>query len=36
LDRFFNTEWDDYEALYERVNGEKRPLNKLRERVASS
>jgi sterol desaturase/sphingolipid hydroxylase (fatty acid hydroxylase superfamily) len=33
LDRMFGTEWDDYEQLYERVTGERRPLTGLRERV---
>jgi Delta7-sterol 5-desaturase len=35
LDRLFKTEWEDYEALYDRVNVERRPLKKLRERVPS-
>jgi Delta7-sterol 5-desaturase len=34
LDRVFNTEWDDYEPVYERVSGQSRPLCKLRERAA--
>jgi sterol desaturase/sphingolipid hydroxylase (fatty acid hydroxylase superfamily) len=34
LDRIFKTEWDDYEALYDRISGERRPLAKLRERAA--
>ena len=33
LDRMFGTEWPDYEPLYLRVNEEKRPLTKLREKV---
>lgn len=33
LDRLLGTEWDDYEPLYERVSGERRPLTKLREKV---
>ena len=33
LDKLFVTEWPDYEALYERVTGEGRPLTSLRERV---
>lgn len=33
LDRLFGTEWDDYEPLYERVSGERRPLTKLREKI---
>jgi sterol desaturase/sphingolipid hydroxylase (fatty acid hydroxylase superfamily) len=36
LDRVFKTEWDDYEALYDRISGERRPLSKLRERAAPS
>jgi lathosterol oxidase len=36
LDRVFKTEWDDYEALYDRISGERRPLGKLRERAAPS
>jgi Delta7-sterol 5-desaturase len=35
LDRIFNTEWDDYEALYQRISQEKRPLGKLRERASA-
>ncbi len=34
LDRLFGTEWEDYEPLYDRVSGERRPLTKLREKVA--
>jgi lathosterol oxidase len=34
LDRIFGTEWDDYEALYDRISDERRPLTKLRERAA--
>ena len=34
LDRLFKTEWDDYEQLYDRISQERRPLSKLRERVA--
>lgn len=34
LDRAFNTEWDDYEPVYDRVSGQSRPLQKLRERAA--
>jgi lathosterol oxidase len=33
LDRFFGTEWEDYEALYDRVSRERRPLTRLREKV---
>jgi lathosterol oxidase len=33
LDRAFNTEWDDYEPLYDRVSGEMKPLRKLREKA---
>jgi Delta7-sterol 5-desaturase len=33
-DRLFNTEWDDYEALYDRISSDKRPLTKLREKAA--
>lgn len=36
LDRWFKTEWEDYEALYDRVCKERRPLRQLRERVAGS
>lgn len=36
LDRLFKTEWDDYEQLYDRISRERRPLGKLRERVAPS
>jgi Delta7-sterol 5-desaturase len=36
LDRVFKTEWDDYEALYDRISGERRPLGKLRERAEPS
>jgi len=36
LDRVFKTEWDDYEALYDRISGERRPLSKLRERAEPS
>lgn len=34
LDRFFETEWDDYEQLYDRISSERKPLGKLRERGA--
>jgi lathosterol oxidase len=34
LDRMFNTEWDDYEPLYDRISHEKRPLRKLAEKIA--
>jgi len=33
LDRVLGTEWSDYEALYDRVNAERRPLSHLRELV---
>jgi sterol desaturase/sphingolipid hydroxylase (fatty acid hydroxylase superfamily) len=33
LDRFFGTEWEDYEPLYDRVARDRQPLKKLRERV---
>ena len=33
LDRMFGTEWDDYEALYDQVNTDHKPLTNLRERV---
>jgi hypothetical protein len=33
LDRIFRTEWDDYERLYDRICGERKPLTRLRERV---
>jgi lathosterol oxidase len=36
LDRIFKTEWDDYEALYDRISSERRPLGKLREGAESS
>jgi Delta7-sterol 5-desaturase len=36
LDQIFMTEWDDYEPLYDRISGERRPLSKLRERVDTS
>ncbi len=35
LDRAFNTEWEDYEPLYQQITKEKRPLKKLSERVTS-
>jgi lathosterol oxidase len=34
LDRLFKTEWEDYEAVYLRVNEERKPLTKLREIVS--
>jgi lathosterol oxidase len=34
MDRAFDTEWADYEAVYDRVNRERRPLRELRERAA--
>jgi lathosterol oxidase len=33
LDRIFRSEWDDYEPLYDRICGERKPLTRLRERV---
>lgn len=33
LDRLLGTEWPDYEPLYDRVNTERRPLSRLREKV---
>jgi Delta7-sterol 5-desaturase len=36
MDRIFGTEWDDYEAVYDRVSVEGRPLAKLREKVENS
>jgi sterol desaturase/sphingolipid hydroxylase (fatty acid hydroxylase superfamily) len=33
LDRIFETEWQDYEPLYGRISGERRPLTRLRESV---
>lgn len=33
LDRMFGTEWTDYEALYERITVEQRPLARLRDKV---
>ncbi|CCJ06565.1 sterol desaturase family protein [Methylocystis sp. SC2] len=34
MDRAFGTEWADYEALYDRINRERRPLRNLREKAA--
>ncbi len=34
LDRLFGTEWEDYEALYSRVNADCEPLSSLRQKVA--
>ncbi len=34
MDKIFRTEWDDYRPLYDRVARDKKPLTKLRERVA--
>jgi len=36
LDRFFKTEWDDYEELYDRVSRDRKPLRKLSERATAS
>ena len=33
LDRLFETEWSDYEALYDKVSTDREPLNSLREHV---
>ncbi len=33
LDRLLDTEWNDYEALYDHVNGKNQPLTNLRQRV---
>ena len=33
LDKLFNTEWSDYESLYQRVCSDEEPLTSLRERV---
>ncbi len=33
LDRLFGTEWEDYEALYQRITTDGDPLQKLREKV---
>jgi sterol desaturase/sphingolipid hydroxylase (fatty acid hydroxylase superfamily) len=33
LDKLFRTEWEDYERLYDRICGERRPLTRLRERA---
>jgi lathosterol oxidase len=33
LDRLFTTEWTDYEPLFDRVTVERRPLQKLRDKV---
>jgi len=33
LDRLFNTEWGDYEALYDQISLERKPLKKLREKA---
>lgn len=35
LDRLFGTEWEDYEAVYDRVTVEKRPLEQLRQKVGA-
>jgi hypothetical protein len=29
----FGTEWDDYEHVFDRVSGERKPLTKLKEKV---
>lgn len=34
LDRLFGTEWDDYEQVFDRVSGERKPLTKLKEKAA--
>ena len=34
LDRLFGTEWDDYEQVFDRVSSERKPLTKLKEKVA--
>jgi sterol desaturase/sphingolipid hydroxylase (fatty acid hydroxylase superfamily) len=36
LDRLFGTEWEDYEALYSKVNADREPLSTLKEKVAST
>jgi Delta7-sterol 5-desaturase len=36
MDRIFNTEWNDYEQLYNRITQDKRPLSNLRERATGS
>ena len=36
FDRLFQTEWNDYEALYDQICREKQPLKKLRERARES
>ncbi|MBO6891381.1 MAG: sterol desaturase family protein [Roseibium sp.] len=33
LDRLFGTEWEDYEALYSKVNTDREPLSSLKEKV---
>lgn len=33
LDRLFKTEWDDYEALYQQIAAERRPLKRLSEKA---
>ncbi len=33
LDRIFGTEWEDYEQVFERISGERRPLTELREKI---
>jgi sterol desaturase/sphingolipid hydroxylase (fatty acid hydroxylase superfamily) len=33
MDRLFDTEWEDYEPLYDRVSRDKKPLTRLREKV---
>lgn len=35
MDRLFGTEWDDYEAVYDRISVERQPLKKLRETIES-
>jgi Delta7-sterol 5-desaturase len=36
LDRLFGTEWDDYEALYSKVNADREPLSTLKEKVVGT
>jgi len=36
LDRIFQTEWEDYERLYDQICRDKRPLRKLREKANES
>jgi lathosterol oxidase len=35
LDWIFNTQWDDYDLVYDRIANERRPLTKLREKASA-